>query len=182
MPTAAVRCWCCLVQMQLCSRVVRQNELSLATLSNEPCSVSRFPTALSWVLTFNMLTEVWWERCCSWVFGAMHSLMLGEFAGASAPTGSCPECFPLVNNRSLSLFPEWWTATVASLRSQLMFLLHKLPKAAFKEVLTRYQWYSTAPSTHLLNSYRNTQGWIFGSSHKDSALGLFTLTDLTPYI
>lgn len=84
--TAAVRRWRCFVQMQLCSRVVRQNELSLATLSNESCSVSRFPAALSWMSTFNMLTEVWWERC--WVFGAVHWCW-GEFAGASALTGSC---------------------------------------------------------------------------------------------
>lgn len=113
-------------------------------------------------------------------------LLLGFWSSALMLGWTCRglhsdwQLFPLITKRSLSVFPEWWAATAASLRSLLMFLLHKLLSERCSH---SYQWYSTAPSTHLLNSYRNTRGdiwlvtqrlciWTF---HTDWSAGLCVL-------
>lgn len=95
-----------------------------------------FVMVLLWTWTFNYLTEAFRVSDVSsgflqflWV---LYSLIMGWICwiSPSGNIGSCPECFPLVDNPShctmmdfklfgIGLITLWWTATIGSLRSLL---------------------------------------------------------------
>lgn len=80
----------------------------LVVLPNKPYSFSLFLTGLSWLLTFNMITEACRVRDVSQVScNLSEHCTVGpwsEFVGMSTPgkTGHSHKCFPLVNNISHS--------------------------------------------------------------------------------